>query len=75
MRDPAIGQIELDAAGWQCEVCGADARTAHWQAKGGSLQVHHRTYERLGAELPGDLQVLCPECHRSVHGIDEGNGE
>jgi hypothetical protein len=27
------------------------------------LHMHHRTYERLGAELPSDLQVLCRPCH------------
>ena len=28
------------------------------------LDVHHRTYERLGHELPSDLQVLCRvTCH------------
>jgi hypothetical protein len=28
------------------------------------LEVHHRTYERLGRELPSDLEVLCRRtCH------------
>lgn len=31
------------------------------------LEVHHRTYERLGAELVGDLIVLCRPCHRLHH--------
>jgi restriction endonuclease Mrr len=31
------------------------------------LQVHHRTYDHLGAELEGDLLVLCEECHRVHH--------
>ena len=31
------------------------------------LEVHHRTYERLGAELPGDVVVLCKTCHRVHH--------
>jgi len=31
------------------------------------LEVHHRTYERLGEELAGDLLVLCRECHRIHH--------
>jgi len=31
------------------------------------LQVHHRTYDRLGAELESDLLVLCEECHRVHH--------
>jgi 5-methylcytosine-specific restriction endonuclease McrA len=31
------------------------------------LEVHHRTYERLGEELETDLLVLCRDCHRSHH--------
>jgi 5-methylcytosine-specific restriction endonuclease McrA len=32
-----------------------------------SLEVHHRTYDRRGHEVPGDLTVLHRECHRLVH--------
>lgn len=35
------------------------------------LEVHHRYYERRGAELPSDLIVLCQACHRRHH---LGNG-
>jgi hypothetical protein len=31
------------------------------------LQVHHRTYERLGEEVPEDLTVLCLSCHNQWH--------
>lgn len=31
------------------------------------LQVHHRTYERLGAECDEDLEVLCANCHEGEH--------
>ena len=31
------------------------------------LEVHHNTYERVGAELPEDLVVLCRSCHRLYH--------
>jgi len=41
--------------GYRCEWCDAPA-----------TDVHHRTYERLGHELPIDLQVLCRECHREA---------
>ncbi len=44
--------------GHQCEKC---------RKRGGELNVHHLTYERLGEEMPEDLQVLCRECHRWVH--------
>lgn len=47
----------LERAGHRCQVCN---RT-------GSLEVHHRTYERLGAELPGDLIVLDDRCHGLFH--------
>lgn len=31
------------------------------------VNVHHLTYERLGAELPGDLLGVCPRCHEDIH--------
>jgi hypothetical protein len=31
------------------------------------LEVHHRSYERLGEELASDLTVLCRACHRLHH--------
>jgi hypothetical protein len=33
----------------------------------GELQVHHRSYQRLGAELDEDLEVLCDRDHRQEH--------
>jgi hypothetical protein len=47
----------LKRAGRRCQVCNA----------GSGLDVHHRTYERRGAELPGDLTVLCRACHDVFH--------
>lgn len=60
-------------------------RTAHWRAtarrwrkktcgrcgKGprAGLQLHHKTYERLGRELQSDLETLCDGCHRKEHGL------
>lgn len=32
------------------------------------LEVHHRTYDRLGCELLADLIVLCHNCHSIFHG-------
>jgi hypothetical protein len=40
-----------------CQVCNASGR----------LEVHHRTYERLGHERDADLIVLCADCHRLFH--------
>ncbi|HWE59165.1 MAG TPA: winged helix-turn-helix domain-containing protein [Solirubrobacteraceae bacterium] len=31
------------------------------------LEVHHNTYERIGAELASDLVVLCRGCHQRHH--------
>lgn len=31
------------------------------------LEVHHRTYQHVGAEGPADLVVLCSSCHRRHH--------
>lgn len=42
----------------RCQVCNSDR----------SLDVHHRTYERLGSEVPADLTVLCRTCHDLFHG-------
>lgn len=41
-----------------CECCGAPGR----------VDVHHKTYERVGEESLGDLQGLCRECHETTHG-------
>lgn len=40
-----------------CERCGSTDR----------LELHHRTYERLGYELPEDVELLCWNCHRREH--------
>ena len=50
-----------NAAGRRCQVCNVSEHAS-------TLDAHHRTYERLGAELPGDLTCLCRECHGLYHG-------
>jgi hypothetical protein len=47
---------ELKASEFRCRTCNASAEEAE-------LQVHHRTYERFGRELQGDLTTLCADCH------------
>ena len=42
-----------------CQRCGAESPT---------LDAHHVTYERLGAERPSDLIALCRSCHQQIHG-------
>jgi hypothetical protein len=52
VRDAAIKR-----ASFRCALCNSEV----------NLHVHHRTYERLGRELPGDLTVLCSACHDKFH--------
>lgn len=47
----------VKASGGRCQVCNRAEK----------LNVHHRTYERIGDELPDDLFVLCEECHHLFH--------
>jgi hypothetical protein len=47
--------------GERCEQCGGDWR----------LQLHHRTYERLGRERPEDVELLCRYCHLEEHRLWE----
>jgi hypothetical protein len=54
----ALRHERLKAANYRCQVCNAK----------GILNVHHRTYERRGAELPEDVIVLCRSCHSLFHG-------
>lgn len=48
---------KLRSVRWQCERCPARR----------NLQVHHKTYERLGREWLTDLEVLCRDCHEGEH--------
>ena len=52
----------IDRAHSRCQLCNSD----------NSLQVHHRTYERRGAELNIDLTVLCQPCHQRFHAVVNG---
>lgn len=38
------------------------------------IQLHHRTYVRLGEELPGDVVPLCREHHVAVHAWLKSSG-
>lgn len=44
-------------AGYRCQLCNA----------AGELHAHHRTYDNLGNEKPGDITVLCVGCHAHFH--------
>ncbi|GGI30816.1 hypothetical protein [Bradyrhizobium guangdongense] len=60
-RTSAARLAELDASGHRCRTCYASSGE-----EGVWLEVHHRTYERLGHELVGDLTALCSYCHRVI---------
>lgn len=48
----------LYRARYRCQVCNRGETV---------LDVHHRTYENRGEELPRDLIVLCRGCHETFH--------
>lgn len=52
-----VRALALERAGHQCELCSSTQ----------SLEVHHRSYARLGFERPDDVIALCAECHREHH--------
>ena len=54
-----VRRAELEASGFRCRLCNGGG-------KGTIIEVHHRTYENLGNEQPGDLTALCRDCHRVV---------
>jgi hypothetical protein len=51
----------LRLASWRCSRCGEKRH----------LEVHHKTYERLGREYDQDLEVLCETCHERHHGRED----
>lgn len=53
----SVRTAALAYADHRCQVC--YGRT--------QLDVHHRTYERLGREKPSDVTVLCRHCHETHH--------
>src|SRR5712672_3868639 len=58
-RDSPARLAELKASGFRCRICNASEAEAQ-------LQVHHRSYERLGNEQVCDLTTLCADCHCMV---------
>lgn len=52
-----VRRSAMERARRRCQVCNGTRL----------LQVHHRTYARIGRELPEDLTVLCDECHGTFH--------
>jgi hypothetical protein len=46
----------IQRARGKCELCSQRA-----------TEVHHRSYQRIGAELPQDLLAVCRACHDLIH--------
>jgi hypothetical protein len=57
-----IRERQIREVGYECGAC--PSRVA--------LQLHHKTYQRLGAELVTDLEWLCDLCHKKTHKIPTG---
>jgi len=60
----SVRQEALKRFDHACAVCNWSERLSST----GWLEVHHRTYERLGEERPADVIVLCDRHHRMFHG-------
>lgn len=60
VREQALARFD-----WRCATCHSDEH----------LQVHHRTYERVGCEYLTDLTVLCRYCHRALHDLWNQNDD
>lgn len=54
-------ELVMKRAGGICEGCG----TAR------AVDVHHMTYQHLGAEFLWELRAVCRACHARFHGKDE----
>jgi len=50
--------LVIKRASCKCEGCGESR----------PLEVHHKTYERIGMELLTDLSAYCERCHKLAHG-------
>jgi len=54
----AFRRLTVMARGFTCERCGLCKPETF-----AGFQLHHKTYDRLGFEWAGDVQVLCLKCH------------
>jgi len=39
------------------------------------IQLHHKTYKRLGGERDADLVALCYQCHKKLHKMQKESGQ
>lgn len=57
-----LRQERILATGYRCEHCKKVVFSK-------MLALHHKTYDRLGKELPTDIELLCPPCHEDADGV------
>jgi hypothetical protein len=50
----------------RCYACGCSDKP---------LEIHHKSYKRLGWERLHDLVALCRECHQATHNFADRTGE
>ncbi|UMM08438.1 HNH endonuclease [Gluconobacter frateurii] len=57
----------------QCEACGTEGLENYGYAKTSCLEVHHKHPLALGAakNTLNDLTLLCANCHRAIHVLNE----
>lgn len=53
----------LSVMGNFCKICGSKK----------NINVHHRSYDRIGEELVEDLSILCKSCHKMIHILIQQN--
>jgi hypothetical protein len=59
-KERRLRTLKLDR--YRCRLCGSAE----------NLNVHHRSYENLGAEPDCDVITLCRDCHAKFHGKEGG---
>lgn len=65
-----VYQEYINSPEWRARAAAVKERDGNWCRVCNSphrLQVHHRTYERLGHEEDTDLLTMCDGCHGLFH--------
>jgi 5-methylcytosine-specific restriction endonuclease McrA len=63
-----VREAALERANYTCGRCGY-RRLPYKVGMPKRLEVHHLNYGCLWRERPGDLAVLCEDCHADAHGL------
>ena len=67
----------ISSAGWEkrrADYFAGHARKCFACGARDKIQLHHKTYARMGRELDEDLMPLCERCHSEVHRIQRTSG-